>query len=196
MFKVGKKYFLNVEDYEDRSYEVNPKDLISQELRELLSSLPKDESSHYTILGKESYNNLEYGNAIENFTNAIELNRNNIIALFFRGLCFTSMEKYHDAINDFTKIIELQPSSLQAFFYRGNAQLLLETYDQLKSAIKDYTSVIKKNPGDGIAYFLRGYCYLLLKQDDQANMDWREAKKLNVAKQDEEKWKEDYVSAK
>jgi tetratricopeptide (TPR) repeat protein len=192
MFKVGNKYFASFEEYEDRYLEVNPKDLISKEIKELISNLPKDETSAFTILGNESYNKKDYADAIEKYSRAIELDNKNFEALFFRGLCFSNLEKYKDAVIDFSIIIEQKPNLLQGYLHRANALLFLQTFNDIKSAILDYSTVISKDPTNGIAYFLRGYCYFLLKKEDQAKMDWNESKNFGIPMHNEVKWKKDY----
>lgn len=192
MLKVGNKYFFDFDDYENRSFEVNPKDLLSQEIKSLISNLPNDESSSLTIQGNEYFNKQEFYKAIECFTKAIELKNENIKALFYRGLSFLDIEKYLDAIRDLTKAIELKPTLYKALFYRGQARLLLQTYFQIKLAINDFSTVISHNQDNGASYFLRGLCHLLLRQEENAKLDWKKAKDLGIAKQEEERWKEDY----
>jgi tetratricopeptide (TPR) repeat protein len=192
MFWVGKKHFVSIEDYENRYMEVNPKDLLSPELKEFLSTIPNDETSRYTILGDQNYENGEYRLAVENYTKALKLDINNLAALFYRGLCFIPLEKFNDSITDLTKLLQLKPEFIQAYQYRANARVALRTYNQLKEAIADYTKVTNHDPSDGSSYFLRGYCYLLLGQEDLAILDWKKAKEHGIVKENEENWKRDY----
>jgi tetratricopeptide (TPR) repeat protein len=194
MFWVGKKHFVSIADYEDRYMEVNPKDLMSPELIKLLSSIPTDETSRYTIQGNEKYAIKDYEGAIVNYTKAIELKGDNIEALYYRGICYISFEKYDNTISDLTKVIELRPEFIEAYFYRANARASLQTFKQLKDAIFDYSIVLEDDDKNGLCYFLRGYCYLQLQKDDLAFSDWKNAKSLGIALETEANWKNDYFN--
>ncbi|MFA6084243.1 tetratricopeptide repeat protein [Mucilaginibacter sp.] len=193
MFWVGKKHFVSIADYEDRFMEVNPKDLMSPALIELLSSIPKDETSRYTIQGNERYRNKDYESAVDNYTKAIELKYDNIEALYYRGLCYIKLEKYNNCVTDLTKIIDIHPDFVEAYFYRANARAALQTFKQLKDAILDYSIVLEDNDKNGLCYYLRGYCYLQLQKDTLAYSDWKNAKVLGVAQESEANWKNDYL---
>jgi len=192
MFCIGKKYFVSLDDYEYRYFEVNPKDLIISFLREFLSKIPKDETSKYTFLGNESYENDDFNSALESYSQALEFNQDNLEALFFRSMCFIKIEKYEDAVSDLTRLIEIKPDFIIAYFYRGTARASIQTYNHLKAAIIDFSTVIKNSDTDGVSYFIRAYCHLLLKQERSAKLDWLKAKCLGVTKENEENWKKDY----
>ena len=187
-----KKYFLNNDIYEDRYMELNPKDFISNELKHFLSTIPKDEATKYTLLGDEHYKKGEYEEAIENYNHALELDLNNLSALYYRGLCLIKIKMFEASIEDFTRLIQLKPDFIQSYFYRGNAELLIHTYVQIKKAIDDYTIVINHDPANGGAFFARGYCFLLLKQEYPAFLDWKKAKELGIAKEIAANWEKDY----
>jgi len=194
MFRIGNKHFVSIEDYENRYMEVNPRDLINPELKEFLSRIPRNESSRLTELAYEKFNKEEYSSAVENYSKALELKNNNLRALFYRALSFMKLEKQESAINDFTKLIELKPDAYEAYFYRANARSAEPTYDRLTKAIVDYTTVINNDGNNGIAYFLRGYCHLMLKIENLAFSDWKKAKLLGVAIENEENWKKDLLN--
>lgn len=193
MFRIGNTHFVSIEDYENRYMEINPRDLISPELREFLSTIPKDQSAQLTEYGQEKYNKEDYLSAVEYYSKALELRKNNLRALYYRALSFIKLEKYESSINDFNLLIELKPDAYEAYFYRANARCAEPTYDRLKGAIIDYTIVINNDCNNGIAYFTRGYCYLMLKQENLAFIDWRKAKIMGVAIENEENWKKDFL---
>jgi tetratricopeptide (TPR) repeat protein len=168
------------------------KNLMSSELWEFLSNIPKDETSRYTIMGNKNFDLGEYDTAIENYSSAIELNHSNITAIYYRGHCYNNLEKFENAVSDSTKVIFLKPEFIKAYLYRGNARASIQTYSQLKAAISDYTVVINSDIKDGTVFMLRGYCNLLLKKENFAFQDWRMAKKLGAAKETEENWQRDF----
>jgi len=193
MFWVGKKHFVSLDDYEDRSMEVNPKDLISTELREFLSTIPKDKISRYYIEAIEYFKIGEYKKAVQIFTEILTLDINNTGALFYRGQCFIKLERFKNSIDDFTELLNLIPEFTEGYFYRANARSSLQTYSQIKDAITDYSHVIDKEPSNGISLFLRGYCYLLLKKESLAFNDWKKSKEFGIAKENEANWKRDFL---
>ena len=193
MFWVGKKHFVSLNDYEDRSFEVNPKDLISDNLREFLSTIPKDKISRYYIKAIEYFKIGEYKKAVQIFTEILTLDINNTGALFYRGQCFIKLERFKNSIDDFTELLNLIPEFTEGYFYRANARSSLQTYSQIKDAITDYSHVIDKEPSNGISLFLRGYCYLLLKKESLAFNDWKKSKEFGIAKENEGNWKRDFL---
>lgn len=193
MFWVGKKHFTSLEDYENRFMEVNPIDLVSPRLKELVFGIPKKEISKYILLGKNNYKNEQFEKAIKNFTKVLDYDKNNLSAIFYRGLCYIKLEHFQSAIKDLSNLIQLKPDFVHAHYYRGNARLLIQSYSQIKKAIDDYTLVIESDSSNGLAYYLRGCCYLLLKNENSSFLDWKKAKDLGIAKESEENWKKDYL---
>ena len=104
----------------------------------------------------------EYDRAIEDYNQAIHLNRSYAIAFDNRGTAYTAKEQYARAIQDHDQAIRLSPTHAKAFNNRATAYARLGNYDQ---AIQDYDQAIHLNPTYAIAFFNRGSTYDRAIQD-------------------------------
>jgi len=75
--------------------------------------------------GVKYYEIKKYDKAIENFTKAIENNKNNIDAYFYRGKIFLIKYKYsknnnflENALNDFNNMLKIEPNNIAAHKYK------------------------------------------------------------------------------
>lgn len=125
--------------------------------------------------------NGHYDRAIEDYSRAIDLNRNISIAFFNRGNAFHSMNQLEKAIADYTEAINIKPNYIEAYVNRGLAYSILpdkppertETInnpdrtittfyygvsDHWGKASRDYNLAIEMNPPSSIlaiAYYNR-----------------------------------------
>ena len=117
--------------------------------------------------------------AIEHYTNAIELNPQLADAYSNRGFVYTGEGEYDLAIRDFTNALELvQPTSFVGIFVcsglysnRGFAHAEKGEYE---IAIEDYSSSIRLMR-DSNAFNNRGFIYSKLGEIDSAIQDFSEA---------------------
>ena len=79
----------------------------------------------------------------------LEIDPNNFIGHYNRGLLRAQVGDDNRAIEDFNFVLKIDPSDMMATFNRG---LLLDQTGDYKGAIKDYTTVIEQYPN-----FLIGY---------------------------------------
>jgi tetratricopeptide (TPR) repeat protein len=82
---------------------------------------------------------------------ALDMDPNNFIGHYNRGLLRAQVGDDNRAIEDFNFVIEMEPDNMMAIFNRG---LLLDQTGDFRGAIKDYTSVLEAYPN-----FLAGYQY-------------------------------------
>ncbi len=73
----------------------------------------------------------------------VEVDGDNIRALYQRGLCREKLGEHVQAIEDFTSCIRLDGSNAAAYFSRGCAQDSLGFYNK---ALQDYTKAIALDP--------------------------------------------------
>ena len=77
--------------------------------------------------------------SIELFSNVLEHDPENSVALFSRGTAYFSKQDYQKALHDFTKCINLKPDSAKLYCSRGNAWLGLK---QNESALLDLNKAV------------------------------------------------------
>ena len=150
-----------------------------------------DKSEQAFERGTEAYDNKNYDKAISEYSQAIKLNPNNIMAYISRGFVYhDGKEDYDKAIADFSEAIRLNPKDDGAYRVRGLAYTNKENYDK---AIADFNESIRLNPKDDVAYSLRGSAYNHKGDFDKAIADYEASLRINpnyeLAKKNLEKTK-------
>ena len=121
----------------------------------------------------------DYTNAIEAFSQAIDIDPKNVTAFTNRGIAFNNSYDFDSAIEDFTDAISLDPKNALAFNSRGYAYDNKKLYAQ---AIADFNEAIKLDPKYAAAHTNRGESYFNQKNYDRAISDFSEAIRLGNAK--------------
>ncbi|MFW5800053.1 MAG: tetratricopeptide repeat protein [Spirochaetota bacterium] len=117
--------------------------------------------------------------AYEKFTEAIELNPNNLLGYLNRAQILFFMWEYERAIEDFSNVIDMNEELDAAYNDRGQCYAYL---GKLDNAIKDWTKSIELNPDpNNPAYYYRGAIYFILG-DNKYKKDFKKA--LNFISQD------------
>ena len=114
----------------------------------------------------------DYANAIEMFSQAIDIDPVNITALTNRGIAFNNSYDFDSAIVDLTEAIRLDSKSALAYNSRGYAYNSNKLYNQ---AIADFDEAIKLQPNYTVAYTNRGEACFNQKNYDRAIADFSEA---------------------
>ena len=117
-----------------------------------------------------------YQEAVEHYSNAIQLMPEFTLAYNGRGLVYLSKEEFDKAIDDFSKEIELNPRSALAYSGRSAVYRALEEYDK---AIDDSKKAIRLNPDDASAYHMLGFAYFFNNDFNNAITSLNEAIHLN-----------------
>jgi hypothetical protein len=92
-----------------------------------------------------------FQDAIENYSQILQLDSNNTDAYFGRGAARHNLRDYQGAIEDYTQVIQRHSNDDYTYFWRGVARSNLGDY---QGAIEDYTQAIKINPSDTYVYYL------------------------------------------
>ena len=71
----------------------------------------------------------DYRGAMEDFSNAIELDSKDTLAYNNRGFTKYKLEDFYGAVKDYNKAIELNASYAKAYFYRGLVKIILNQKD-------------------------------------------------------------------
>ncbi|CAJ1964431.1 unnamed protein product [Sphenostylis stenocarpa] len=97
------------------------------------------------LLANEAFNARKYSQAIDLYTQAIELNSGNAVYYSNRAFAHLRLEEYGSAIQDATKAIEVDPKYSKGYYRRGAAHIGLGKF---KEALKDFQQVKKMSPND------------------------------------------------
>ncbi|KAK9004290.1 hypothetical protein V6N11_002093 [Hibiscus sabdariffa] len=97
------------------------------------------------IQANDAFKSHKYGQAIDLYTQAIELNSQNAVYWANRAFAHTKLEEYGSAIQDATKAIEVDPRYSKGYYRRGAAYLAMGKF---KEALKDFQQVKKISPND------------------------------------------------
>ncbi|KAL5164952.1 Serine/threonine-protein phosphatase 5 [Glycine soja] len=102
-------------------------------------------AEEFKLLANEVFNARKYSQAIDLYTQAIELNSQNAVYFSNRAFAHLRLEEYGSAIQDATKAIEIDPKYSKGYYRRGAAHLGLGKF---KEALKDFQQVKKMCPND------------------------------------------------
>ncbi|KAB1209746.1 Serine/threonine-protein phosphatase 5 [Morella rubra] len=97
------------------------------------------------VLANEAFKAHKYAQAIDLYTQAIELNGQNAVYWANRAFAHIKLEEYGSAIQDATKAIEVDPKYSKGYYRRGAAYLSMGKF---KEALKDFQQVKKLCPND------------------------------------------------
>ncbi|MBW4555263.1 MAG: tetratricopeptide repeat protein [Trichormus sp. ATA11-4-KO1] len=125
--------------------------------------------------GVRKYQAGKYQAAVDDFTQAIELDPQNALAYNKRGNAFYQLGNYQQAQADSSKAISLNPQNANAYYDRGFSLYELGKY---KEAIADYTKAIELNAKNAYAYYGRGLARVQMKDNKGANADFSTAIRL------------------
>ncbi|MFC2098739.1 tetratricopeptide repeat protein [Bacteroidota bacterium] len=85
-----------------------------------------------------------YDAALQAYDRTIELNGENALGFYNRGLLQMDHEKNQQALSDFDRVIELSPKNIYAYFIRGIIKTRLEDF---AGAEEDFSAAIDLYPG-------------------------------------------------
>ncbi|XP_019166338.1 PREDICTED: serine/threonine-protein phosphatase 5 isoform X2 [Ipomoea nil] len=97
------------------------------------------------LRANEAFKAHKFGQAIDLYTQAIELNSKNAVYWANRAFAHTKLEEYGSAIQDATKAIEVDPKYSKGYYRRGAAYLAMGKF---KDALKDFQQVKRLCPND------------------------------------------------
>ncbi|XP_020088784.1 serine/threonine-protein phosphatase 5 [Ananas comosus] len=97
------------------------------------------------LLANEAFKANKFSQAIELYSQAIELNDKNAVYWANRAFAHIKREEYGSAVQDATKAIEIDPQYSKGYYRRGAAYLAMGKF---KEALKDFQQVKRIRPND------------------------------------------------
>ena len=125
--------------------------------------------------GNNFYNSGDFNSAISAYTDAIELNSQNIDAYIYRGGAFGNLKEYRRAESDFKNAIQLDNQNFEAHYGLGATYLYQQNY---RAAVTEFDAAINLDSSSGKAYYARGYCYEVLRRISDSQKDYQTARNL------------------
>ena len=132
---------------------------------EILAELVCQRGNVLLLLGKT-------GEAIEIYSQAIELNPHHAFAYNNRGIAYDRNHEVNKALEDYGEAIQLKNDYVEAYYNRGT---VYGENGKIDLAIKDYGKAIKLDPRLARAYSHRGNAYQEKNEIDQAIKDHNKA---------------------
>ncbi len=137
-----------------------------------ITLFPRQVESVYFNRGLAYYAAGRYGDAIKDYTVAVDLNPLLIEARHNRGVAYLDTGNYSEALKDFDIIVNLNPQDYKPYHLRGYIHSMIGEYQQ---ALVDLKRAIDLNPNDNIVYYDLALTYLQLGDNPQATQN------LNIA---------------
>jgi tetratricopeptide (TPR) repeat protein len=161
--------------YHDNTRDVILKVWESDDYREKFNKLKEKLAHFYKIQYQEHRSRRELDASIEDMHSVIEVQPENGVNYFLRGVLYYELQDYTTALTDFNKAIELRPEDGNNYAWRGIVHYELKDYP---AALTDFNKAIELRPEDPSIYAWRGHVHYELKNKSAALMDFSKAIEL------------------
>jgi tetratricopeptide (TPR) repeat protein len=122
-----------------------------------------------------------YKDAIDNYSKAIKLDKNNPALYQQRANANIQMAKPKKAIGDLNKALSLDPNDANTYNLRARAYDALSNYDK---EIEDLNDLVKRTPDNGVNLLWRAKINNQLKNHKEVIADCDRALNLGLGRQD------------
>jgi tetratricopeptide (TPR) repeat protein len=142
-----------------------------------VEAFPGSEVERLTAAGLGRFSQGDFAGAVDEYSNAININPKRGGLYLQRGLTYLELEKYEEALTDLNKAYELDKANKPAILVcRGRALSGLGKYER---ALSDLDTAISEDPKFVLAYISRADTYLSKGEDDKALDDLNRALALD-----------------
>ena len=162
---VGKTFFW--ENWDKRADVEKKLDIASQKVK----TNPKDPQNHVD-LGWAYLQNQRFNEAVTEYKNALNLDKNFFPAYFNLGLAYMQVKKYDLSIEAFKKALSIQPKSAQVKLNLGIVYNETGKYD---AALKELKDAYELNRGSTDVIYEIGRTYEKLGKKDEALYQYQSA---------------------
>lgn len=142
-----------------------------------------DHAFAYNLKGIAQYDLKEYAFAVDDYSRAIELNKNYPEAFYNRAISRYALGEFSKSMEDYSEAIALNPESAKSYVGRGIIKMnVLKEYN---NAIDDFDKALQLDPFMPQAYYNRGLAKLRTEKTTAACKDFRRVKQLGYSQADE-----------
>jgi tetratricopeptide (TPR) repeat protein len=113
--------------------------------------------------------------AIAAYTNAVELNPENVRTINNRGYVYLDLQNYDAALADFNRLLELKPEDANTYH---SLAITYESMRQYEPALAILDRALELNPEDAYTYRSRAIMYEFMRQYESALADYSRAIEL------------------
>jgi len=145
----------------------------------------KENADYYHRMGDQYYQNKEYLTAIQAYGRAVNINPQDALAFYQRGICYEELGSAYSekAITEYTSAIRVNAADALYWYRRASVKYGLKRY---ADAIQDYNKVISINSADtkrqyAFSIYFRGKSNYFLKNLSSACTDFKKAGDLGIA---------------
>ncbi len=138
----------------------------------------KDDAKIKVDEGIALHDSGKYNEALAKYDEALNLDKNNQLALTEKAMTLESLKRYDDAIEVSKQVLKLYPNEDNKTLYVTYANSL-DHSNKANEALKIYDEGIKKYPDYFHLYFNKGIALVNLKENDKAILLFQQATKLN-----------------
>jgi tetratricopeptide (TPR) repeat protein len=172
-----KQYWQKATEYAGNRLYVDAVEYYTRAIRTNKGEIPiEDVARIFNSRGMAYLGLNEQDRAIDDFSNALELDENNQEAALNRGGVFLNRKQYGRARDDFNMVLKLNPRSVAA--YAGRSRAFQEAGDHDK-AIADLTKLLEIEPRNVGALYSMGVSYKAKQQDEKALETFDNALKID-----------------
>jgi len=174
----------SAQEWLDKGIEQLEREEYAAALLSLSRALQKDSLTLWQAYTKRGYARLHLQDtlgAMQDYTQAIRLQRNHPDAYFYRAMLHLALKDYPRSIADFSAVIFLNPKLPAAFYYRALAKFQIGEFDEAKN---DASAALELEDKFADAYSLRGLCHVALQNDTLAINDFSQALKIRPHSED------------
>lgn len=162
---VGKMFFW--ENWDKRADVEKKLDIARQKVQ----ANPKDAQAHVD-LGWALLENNKFNDAVNEYKNAVNIDKNFFPAYFNLGLAYMQVKKYDLAVEAFKKALAIQPKSPQAKLNLGIVYNEIGKYD---AALKELKDAYEMNRGSTDIIYEIGRTYEKLGKKEEALYQYQSA---------------------
>jgi hypothetical protein len=120
-----------------------------------------DDLQSYIDEGVKLYDNGDFKGAIEQYKNALAIDKNSVLANYEIASTYFALEEYKNAIEHIDVVLSGKSNNLEnAYILKGSA---LDMLGNTKEAIKSYKEGIKKFPNSNLLYYNIALTYYNIK---------------------------------
>lgn len=134
-----------------------------------LSALHQMRVDELTAEGNRHFEQGNYLQTIEAYTQVIQLTPQDASAYVVRCSAYNQLGNHQQAIQDASRAIEINPQCAEAYLSRGTAYFQCEDHQQ---ALRDLNRAIELGPQNAAGSLLRGMCHYKLGDNQKAEADF------------------------